>query len=280
MFKSKLFVMLLAAAVLLPAAEICAAQEPDPWVELAREEMQAGPAGQTAEKKDEKKDDKKPTLPLKAERKIEFTTDEATWLSLDVSSDGKWIVFELLGDLYTLSIAGGDAKRITDGMAYDSQPRISPDGKWIAFISDRDGNDNLWIVKADGTEPKQITKDNRIGFRSPTWTPDSQYVVATKLQQGANFWMYNVRGGSGINLTAPAPGAAPTPGQPSPARIGAAFSPDGKFLYFAQKAGGQSVYNQMNFGWQIARRDMDTGAVDIVTRADGSAIRPMISPDG
>src|SRR5215470_13175130 len=53
------------------------------------------------EKKDEKKDEKK-GLPLKSDRKIEFTTDEGTWLSLDVSPDGKTIVFELLGDIYTL----------------------------------------------------------------------------------------------------------------------------------------------------------------------------------
>src|SRR5580704_18816985 len=100
------------------------------------------------DKKEEKKDDKKEKkgLPLKPERKIEFTTDEGTWLSLDVSPDGKTIVFELLGDIYTLPIEGGEAKLIDGGMAFDSQPRFSPDGKWITFVSDREGSENVWIM--------------------------------------------------------------------------------------------------------------------------------------
>src|SRR5215469_9190840 len=102
---------------------------------------------------DQKPPAKKPGLPLKSERKIEFTTDEATWLSLTLTPDGKTIVFELLGDLYALPIAGGEAKQITSGMAFDSQPSISPGGKHIAFISDRNGSENLWIANIDGSEP-------------------------------------------------------------------------------------------------------------------------------
>jgi len=238
--------------------------------------------------------EKKRALPLKPTRKVTFTTDEATWLSLDVSPDGKTIVFELVGDLYTVPIEGGEAKRLPvsdtsqkdgDTQAFDSQPRFSPDGKWIAFISDRDGNDNLWIAKSDGTEPKALTKDNRLAFRSPNWTPDSQYVIVTKQQGGSDVWMYHIKGGSGVNITGARPAgatAAPTPAgnAPGPTRLGAAFSPDGRFLYYAQKAGGISVYNQMNFGWQIARRDMVSGESDTITQGGGSAVRPVISPDG
>ena len=91
-------------------------------------------------KKPEKKDEptkKKAGLPLEPDRTIEFTTDQGTWISLDVSPDGKTIVFELLGDLYTLPIVGGEAKAIMTGLAFDSQPSYSPDGKTIAFVSDR-----------------------------------------------------------------------------------------------------------------------------------------------
>ena len=240
-------------------------------------------AQEAAAAQDKGKEKKKPDLPLEPTRKIEFITDEATWLSLDVSPDGKTIVFELLGDLYTLPMEGGEAKRITEGMAMDSQPRYSPDGKWIAFISDRDGGDNVWIAKADGTEPKKLSKETRVGLRSPIWTQDSQYVVVTKLLQGANFWMYHILGGAGINMTPPRPAPAGAPGgggAATPVRQGAAFSPDNRYLYFAQKPGGTSVYNQMNFGWQIARRDMESGDIDVITQADQGAIRPLISPDG
>src|SRR5246127_1724209 len=123
------------------------------------------------EKKDEKKDEKK-GLPLKPDRKIEFSTDEGTWLSLDVSPDGKTIVFELLGDIYTLGIAGGQAKLVDGGMAFDSQPKFSPDGKWIAFISDREGSENLWVMHPDGSGVKQVSRDPNNEFASPSWSPD------------------------------------------------------------------------------------------------------------
>src|SRR5258708_12462929 len=100
---------------------------------------------------------KKPGLPLKPNRKIEFTTDEATWLSLTLTPDGKTIVFELLGDFYTLPVGGGEAKQITSGMAFDSQPSVSPDGKRIAFLSDRERSANLWSSSIAAPDPKPLS---------------------------------------------------------------------------------------------------------------------------
>ncbi len=119
-------------------------------------------------------------MPLKPTRKIEFTTDEGTWLSLDVSPDGKTIVFELLGDIYTLPIEGGAAKLIDGGMAFDSQPKFSPDGKWIAFISDREGSENIWVMHPDGSGVKQVSKDPNSEFVSPSWSPDGNYIFVSK----------------------------------------------------------------------------------------------------
>ena len=121
--------------------------------------------------KDEKK--KKKDLSLEPTRKVEFQTDEGTWLSLDAAPDGKSLVFEMLGDLYTLPIEGGSATRITEGMAYDSQPRFSPDGKWVAFVSDRDGADNVWIAQADGSEPRKLSKEKSSSMISPAWKRSS-----------------------------------------------------------------------------------------------------------
>src|SRR5579871_697765 len=211
------------------------------------------------EKKDDKKDEKK-SLPLKSDRKIEFTTDEGTWLSLDVSPDGKTIVFELLGDLYTLPIEGGQAKLISGGMAFDSQPRFSPDGKWIAFLSDREGSDNIWIMKPDGSDPKQVSKDPGSDFVSPSWAPDGKYIFVSKAGFGITayeIWMYHVDGGSGIQITK----SKPTPfiqRRDRPNDVGVVASADGKYLYYAERHGPFS-YNAMLPQWEIKRKDRKTG---------------------
>ena len=66
-------------------------------------------------------------LPLKTARTHTFTTTQGTWISLDVSPDGQSIVFDMLGDIYTMPITGGKATALTHGMAFDAQPRYSPD---------------------------------------------------------------------------------------------------------------------------------------------------------
>ncbi len=231
-------------------------------------------------RKEEKKEEKKEPLPLEPTRTIEFTTDEGTWLSLDVAPDGQTLVFELLGDLYTLPLSGGEAKRITSGMAFDSQPRFSPDGQWIAFLSDRDGAENVWIAKPDGTEPKKLSKEEQAEFASPAWTRDGNYVIASRSGGIATFelWMYHVQGGGGVQITK----AKPTPTTPNSQRhnaVGVVVSPDGRYLFYARKSGGFQ-YNANFPLWQIARRDLITGDEDVLTQSPGSAVRPLLSPDG
>jgi Tol biopolymer transport system component len=232
------------------------------------------------DKKDEKKDEKK-GLSLKPTRQIEFTTDEGTWLSLDVSPDGKTIVFELLGDIYTLPIEGGLAKLIDGGMAFDSQPKFSPDGKWIAFISDREGSENVWIMHPDGSGAKQVSKDPNNEFASPSWSPDENYVFVSKAGFGITtyeIWMYHVDGGSGVQVTK----AKATPMTPRRERgnaIGVVASPDGKYLYYAKRDGGFEYNAQLPL-WQIARRDRKTGDEDILLEQAESSFRPVLSPDG
>jgi Tol biopolymer transport system component len=102
---------------------------------------------------------------------VRFTTDEGTWMNVDVSPDGQWVVFDLLGDLYRVPAAGGQAQRLTSGRAFDHQPRYSPDGTAIVFVSDRSGKDNLWLVNADGSSPRQLTALDDSFPTAPAWMP-------------------------------------------------------------------------------------------------------------
>ncbi len=243
------------------------------------------PANSQAPAADAKKDEaKKEGLPLKPARKIEFTTDEGTWISLDVSPDGQRIAFDLLGDLYLLPIAGGEARRITSGMAWDCQPRWSPDGKWLAFISDRAGSDNLWLLRADAldekSEPKQVTKETDYQLQSPAWTPDSNYLVTRRIgpypntddfMRGTSLWMYHREGGRGVEVV-PSRGATQI-------NTGAAFSRDGKAMYFASHP-GSFIYDADLGRFQVYSMDRDTGEIDTISSNYGGGLRPVISPDG
>ena len=151
-------------------------------------------------------------LPLNPSRTLKFTTTEGTWMSLDVSPDGRTLLFDLLGDLYTLPIAGGTAKRITDGMAFDAQPRYSPDGKSIVFVSDRNGSHNLWIADADGGRPRALTtgeQTNVFGdYTSPEWIDGHTIVVAKKDGGGQELFQYRPAGRTGSETDRRAPASA------------------------------------------------------------------------
>ena len=214
-------------------------------------------------------------LPLEPARWARFTTSEGTWLSLDVSSDGQTIAFDMLGDLYTIPIAGGTATRITDGIAHDMQPRFSPDGQHVVFVSDRSGDDNVWVARADGSDLRQITKDGGIasGFLSPVWTPDGNYIVVARSALGGGLeklWLYHIRGGTGVQMT-PAPGGLRL--------MGPAIGADGRYVWYSQRFGSWS-YNSILPQYQIGVYDRKTGTRTTMSSRFGSAFRPALSPDG
>lgn len=212
-------------------------------------------------------------LPLQPERWARFTTSEGTWISLDVSPDGSTIVFDLLGDLYSIPIEGGAATRLTKGLAHDMQPRFSPDGRTIAFVSDRSGDDNVYLADADGGNVRPLTKGQGSFFLSPEWTPDGDYIVVSRrapLRGLEKLWIYHKDGGTGLDMT---------PGPGNLRLLGASLSPDGRYVWYAQRNGAWS-YNAILPQFQLGVYDRDAGTRTTMSSRYGSAMRPAVSPDG
>ena len=231
-------------------------------------------------------------LPLRPTQPLRFSTDEGTWLSIDLSPDGKTIVFDLLGDIYSLPIDGGKATRLTSGQAFDVAPKWSPDGRTIAYVSDRNGSDNLWLMDADGSHQRILTREEQRQFVSPTWTPDGKYVVVSKnaalFGSQYDLFMYHRDGGTGLKLTgtdaaagrgAPAPPVGGRGGAEPNNYVGATFGKDPRYVYVAER-NGAGGYNQTSLGWQIGVYDRETGKTFARTNAPGGGMRPELSPDG
>ncbi len=222
---------------------------------------------------DEKADStKKATkeLPLEPERTIEFNTKEGTWLSVDVSPDGSTILFDMMGDIYSIPFTGGKATKITEGMPYDVHPRYSPDGKSIVFISDKSGSDNIWTMDLATEEMNQITKDDNQNYFSADWTPDGEYIVGAKGRRNIKLHIYHKEGGSGAQLIDKPDHLKTT--DPT-------VSPDGKSIYFSKRKSAWN-YNAQFPQYQIGTYDMEDGDMATITSRYGSAFTPTLSPDG
>ena len=213
---------------------------------------------------------------------IDYDVTEGTWMSLDISPDGKTVVFDLVGDIYMMPITGGTAKVILAGAAYEHQPRFSPDGKRIAFTSDRDGLTNIWTARIDGTDLRQISKEKERDVANPAWTPDGQYLVArkhfrnTRSLGSGEMWLYHIGGGSGLKLT-----DRRNWEQNATEPI---VSNDGRYVYFTEDVspGGGFQYNRDAHGqiYVVQRFDRQTGSRSTSIGGSGSALRPQLSPDG
>ena len=217
-------------------------------------------------------------------RTISIDTRTGTWMSLDVSPDGATIAFDLLGDIYVLPIAGGEATAINSGHAWSMQPRFSPDGSEIAYTSDAAGGDNIWIMQADGSSPRQLSKESFRLLNNPWWSPDGTYIAARKhfttgrsLGTG-EIWIYHRNGGGGVAVVE-------RPNEDHQKELGEpAYSPDGRYIYFSLDStpGGTFQYAQDSNAqiFEIRRHDLQTGETDSIVTGAGGAVRPTPSPDG
>jgi Tol biopolymer transport system component len=198
-------------------------------------------------------------------KKLAFSVDEGTWMSVDVSPDGKTLIFDLLGDLYTLPIAGGKATRFTSGPRWDATPRYSPDGKLVLFASDQSGSDQLWTIPVEGGTPTQITQEGHYQFAQPSWDPSGAFVLAVREPLPFNPTepvLIHLTGGQGTIIA-------------DSGAVGPIASADGRWIYHATTvtaAGGENG--------RIVRVDRRTGAKLTVVSGYEQVRRPAVSRNG
>jgi tricorn protease len=142
-----------------------------------------------------------------------------TRLLRDPSLSATQIAFTYGGDIWLVSRQGGDARRLTSTAAIEADPHFSPDGKWVAFTSNRAGNDAVYVVSAEGGDPRRLTW-SPAGELARGWTPDGRRVLFASDRVSAptayqKLWTIPVEGGAAQML---------------PAYMGfrGSFSPDGK----------------------------------------------------
>jgi Tol biopolymer transport system component/imidazolonepropionase-like amidohydrolase len=218
-------------------------------------------------------------------QQINIDTTTTTWSNVTVNRDGSTLVFDMLGDIYSVPIAGGEAKALTSGIEWNYQPRFSPDGSKIAFVSDRAGGDNLWIMNADGSDAHAVTDEAEHLVHNPTWSPDGKYLAgrkgyySTRSIAAGEIWLFHHGGGNGVNLV-----KRPHDDSDQKNRAEPAFSPDGKYVYYSADitAGKVWQYNKNSVGsvFAIKRLELATGETNTVVSGPGGAIRPTPSPDG
>ncbi|GAA4004237.1 amidohydrolase family protein [Sphingomonas humi] len=283
-----MIVRLSLTCALLASSALAAAQEtqppsPSPSEAASQHAPPAGAAQESGTKADAAKWNVEAPRGLTL-RKVKLDTTEGTWMNVDVSPDGSRIAFDMLGDIYVMPIGGGTPTRIAEGLSYEQQPRWSPDGTRLAFVSDRGGGDNIWIMNADGSAKRQLTKEDFRLLNQPSWSPDGRYIVAkkhfttTRSLGTGEVWLYHVDGGSGVQLVKRVNDKWQKElGEPT-------FAPDGKHVYFTRNVtpGGTFQYAQDSNKalFAIESYEIDTGETLRVTGGNGGAVRPNPSPDG
>jgi tricorn protease len=190
-----------------------------------------------------------------------------------ISPDGKQIAFSYMGDLWLVSSEGGKAYRLTDHVAYEREPVWSPDGRWLAFTSNRLGNNDVYIMKAQGGTPLQLTYHTGDDVATD-FTPDGQWVIfRSNRASSSSLYKVSVNGGNELPVLETFWNWA----------YHGRISPDGKSVLF-------SLGTENGYWWRRGYRGSNTAKIWLA-ELDGSGVKKIVedstnafwpdwSPDG
>jgi tricorn protease len=207
--------------------------------------------------------------------------DEARLLRFPTIHD-KQIVFTCAGDLYAVASTGGVARKLTSHEGQEIFARFSPDGKWLAFTGQYDGNTEVYVMPAEGGEPKRLTftatlgRDDVSDRMGPNnivmgWKPDSKHIVFRSRMKSFNdflgqLFVVSIDGGLPDELPLPRGGFC-------------SFSPDGKKLAYNRVFREFRTWKRYRGGMadNVWIHDFATGKTEKLTSSDAQDIIPMWS---
>ncbi len=215
------------------------------------------------------------TIPKGKTRSIGFSTSEGTYMSVSPAPDESWVSFDLLGHIYRLGKGEESAISLTQtsGVSLNFHPAVSPDGKKIAFISDRSGQDGIWTMDSDGNNPQLLFVDPDVRFTDPVWMPDGKGIIAVRHsptpgrgwhRRNTKIWLFPSNGEEPRELLG---GTATQYNSPS-------ISSDGRWLYFHQSYFSGNRFGTQS-GYHIRRMELSSGQIEVIS----NTVTPDITPE-
>ena len=205
---------------------------------------------------------------------LDYLATEGTWISVDVSPDGRTIAFDLLGHIYEMPIEGGRATALTEGRSWNMFPRYSRDGARIAFTSDRGGSDDIWALDRSSNSLEDISEMELPVYR-PTWSADGRHVFgAVRDESDYRGLQFNLFGTHQVLIQS---SNGPLNNLTDDAQRDQLY-----FEHVDQNLWGFGFdpWRRVSSGARIKRYDKSTGEISTYIERPGGAFNPALSPDG